>query len=481
MIQAGFNRVYDVASGLMPVMEGLIKGYCAYRFVEPFMFSPVIADGSCSTEDREASLCEGKKGALFGGLAYFLTVLLFLVLKISKDVYVVYGMASLVMFVVIYRRNRRNCRQKIFLMITYFTLNLFAMAMTDILHDYLYNAAYRISFVKNHPNPALYLDSIIYALMCICYLALEFGLTAMGIWQVVRVYKDKEEEMGTRELVMLSFPSFMGVTGYETMRYYRKFYVLETGRTKRTYDSLALLFCAVSAVTIIVVIMMYQQIKVRREQEQQARLFAAQVGSIRRHIEQVEGFYGKVNGVRHDMTNHILTMERLYQGNKAKEAEVYGMRLKEELSRLTGGMESGNPVADVILQEFAKEAGEKGIEFCSDFHYPSDSSLDAFDVSVILNNALQNAMEHAGDGEEKRISIRSYRRNNAYIIEVGNSFTGKLKWNVQSGLPVTLKEKTEGHGYGLLSIRSVAAKYAGDLDITVKEGTFCLCVMLMIV
>ena len=101
-------------------------------------------------------------------------------------------------------------------------------------------------------------------------------------------------------------------------------------------------------------------------------------------------------------------------------------------------------------------------------------------MSVILNNALQNAIENTEKEKEKQISIESYRRKNAYIIEVCNSFTGNLRWDAESGLPVTSKEKDKGHGYGLPNIRRTAGKYAGDIDIALKDGEFCLCIMLML-
>ena len=52
-------------------------------------------------------------------------------------------------------------------------------------------------------------------------------------------------------------------------------------------------------------------------------------------------------------------------------------------------------------------------------------------------------------------------------------------------LPVTSKEKTEGHGYGqthgygLSNIRMVARKYSGDIAIDLKEDEFRLSIMLM--
>ena len=243
------------------------------------------------------------------------------------------------------------------------------------------------------------------------------------------------------------------------------------------YDSLMLLYCVVSSITIIVVIMLYQNIKAKQEENQQAKILGAQIGSLRQYMGQVEGLYQNIRSMKHDMTNHILTLERLYQGNQAEEAKVYSDCLKTELAQVTGGFETGNPITNVILQEFAKEAEKRGILFESEFHYPVDANIDVFDVSVILNNALQNAIENTGKG--KRISIISYRRNNACIIEICNSFSGNLQWNTESGLPLTLKEEADGHGYGLPNIRRVAGKYAGDIDITLKNGEFCLCVMMM--
>lgn len=455
MVQADIFVLERMVHCLLPITEGFIKGYCFYRFVEPF---------------------SKKKSAACGALAYFLTMLLFYTVQISMDFYVIYGMASLAMFLIICQMDRRNYKQKLFLMVTFFSLSGFARSMADILYDFLYDFALNSEFIQNHPD----MSSFLYIMMCICYLVLEFIFTFIGIWQVVRVYANKREEMGKKELIMLALPSFMGMIGYEIMRYYRVFYALETGKMEKTYDSLTLLFCAVSSVTIIVVIILYQGIKAKQEEKKQAKLLAAQMDSIRRHIEQVEELYQNIRSVKHDMTNHILTLERLYECNRTKEAETYSRSLMTELAQMTGQIESQNPVTNVILQEFANEAENRGILFHSEFHYPLGTKIDAFDISVILNNALQNAIENTREGKESQISILSYRRNNAYIIEICNSFTGNLQWNAESGLPITSKEDLEGHGYGLPNIRSVAGKYAGDIDITLKNGQFCLCIMLMI-
>ena len=218
----------------------------------------------------------------------------------------------------------------------------------------------------------------------------------------------------------------------------------------------------------------------------QSELLGVQIDSVRRHIEQVENMYRDIRSVRHDMANHLFTLEKLYEENEIEEARAYSAQIKETLTEMAGEIRSGNPVTDVILQEVKTEAEKRGISFRSEFYYPADSKVNAFDISVILHNALLNALENVDSSESAHIFIRSYQKKNAYIIEISNSFDGILQWNEQNGLPLTAKEKTDGqgygqrHGYGLSNIRRIARKYCGDTDITLADGEFQLCVMLML-
>ena len=75
----------------------------------------------------------------------------------------------------------------------------------------------------------------------------------------------------------------------------------------------------------------------------------------------------------------------------------------------------------MILMEKLREAKEKQIRFISDFHYPGDTKLNAFDLSVILNNALDNCMENVS-GENPYICISSFRKNSIFMITIKNRY-----------------------------------------------------------
>ncbi len=443
----------DIISYLLPIGEALIRSYCFYRFAKPFV--------------------NKKQGAFYGSAAYFLTIFLLYTTRLSMDTYVIYGAASLVMLLALCRIDQKNYIQKLFLTVIFFSLSWFAAAMAEILYDNLYEFALSTDYIRSRP----YLSSALYAAMCMCDLIFEFVLILIGIWQVLKVYTDRAADLEKKELLMLSLPSLMGLTGYEIMRYYRVFYAVNAGEMEKTYDGLTMLFCVMCDITIIVVIALYRNIKTKQAENLQTQLLATQIDNIKKHVEQVESLYWNINSVRHDMTNHILILERLYEGNQTEEAKAYGRNLKEQLAGIAGQIKSGNPVTDVILQEQKKEAAKRAISFRSDFFYPADSNINVFDISVALHNALQNAIENTKTGGD--ITVTSYRQNNAYMIEIRNSFTGSLQWDAGNGLLLSSKENKEGHGYGLSNIRRVAEKYAGDIDITFKDGTFCLCIMMM--
>lgn len=446
---------------VLMVIGLVIKGYCFYRLVKPFM--------------------KNKKGAALGGGAFVLVVLLLYEVSSYVEAWVAYGIALFVTLLVMCLSDRRNYAQKVFLVGTFFPMRRSTTAMAEILYDHLYNWAERTDYMAEH----LYMWFALWVSMSVFYLIFETFFIAGCTWLILKTYSNKQAKMEKGELFMMLIPSLEGVAGYEILQYYRTFYIIEARGIPGIYDLLSFLYYAVSLTILIVFIMLYQKIKERQEEKLRSRLLEAQVESIQQHISQVEGLYQNIRSIRHDMTNHILTLERLYAGNRLEEAREYSEDLKavlagtEKEQSLTE-IKSGNPVTDVILQEKKNEAEKKKIRFWSAFYYPENANINAFDISVILNNALQNAIENVKMNDDPYIRIRSYRRDNAYMIETANCFAENLQWDEESGLPLTTKEGTDGHGYGLSNIRRVAEKYSGDIAIDVKNGEFCLSVMLML-
>ena len=114
---------------------------------------------------------------------------------------------------------------------------------------------------------------------------------------------------------------------------------------------------------------------------------------------------------------------------------------------------------------------------------PASARLKAYDLGIILNNGLDNAIEacvrlHRQKPESKLfITIRSFCVKNMFFIEIENSFDGAILLDKDSGFPITTKEDKEVHGIGLKNIRNCATNYDGGVDCIIEKETFTLSVM----
>lgn len=421
-----------------------------------------------------------KRHAYLPGMVYSAVMLLLYVFPWYSGFRIVniFGMASFC--VAMYAVDKRNVRQKVFLAFSCYLLKWITGGFENVL--------WNILSVRLLMNPYL-ADKPVMSLGVFCVLETVFFFTEFGIQVffcsvISRAYAYKKEDMTKRELVLMLSPLMVILSGCFLFLYWEKIYGRDFGRyiedVHPVYPWLLLCYQALSFAAMLTTIVIYQNIKEAQRKERENAVLSKEMETMQRHVNEVEALYRDIRGLKHDMGNHVMILENLLAKGERKEVEAYLDRLKEQGN--TGGtdIKSGNPVTDVILMEKKKEAEAKGILFLCDFYYPQETPINAFDISVILHNALDNAIEGADRCENSYIKICSHRRKNAYMIEVSNSFTGEVVINEESGLPETTKGGSGEHGYGLVNIKQVAARYFGGIDIAQTGEEFKLTVLLML-
>ena len=159
--------------------------------------------------------------------------------------------------------------------------------------------------------------------------------------------------------------------------------------------------------------------------------------------------------------------------------ETYVSRIDESIHSFELTLQTGNPVTDVIVNDKRQQCLELEIRFQADFRYPKSGSYDVFDLGIILQNLLQNALEACEKVSEGEcfISLTGKQKGRFFLIEVKNSFAEEIVFG-QDGLPATTK-KTDApmHGIGLSNVRRTAEKYMGEMDISLEKQIFCITVM----
>lgn len=411
------------------------------------------------------------------GIGYAAVMLFFVFLPGEVHVIPVYVLSSAAAVGVAWLIDKRNAEQKIFLGEMFYLLQWITWGITLVPWRGLYDL---VLISSGGPKSYLF-QFVLYAVMEVFNLVLNFSCMVLCVRIVHREYRCKAENMTKRELALMSAPLFSVAAGQGIFYFAVDAYERDTGqyiwKHYSAYIWLQAVFMLVSFGAILTVIISYQRIKSSQKREKEDAVLAGQIEEMKRHIGEVEKLYFDIRSLKHDMGNHIMMLERLCETNE--EAETCLAQLKEQVGEVMAEISSGNPVTDVILREKQKEAEEKGIAFANGFHFPEDAKISAFDVSVILNNGLNNAMEAALECEDSYVSVSSYRRKNACMIEIRNSMAAQRVIDRESGLPPTTKKGAD-HGFGLVNIRRVAQKYYGDIAIEQSEKEFGLVVMLLV-
>ena len=418
-----------------------------------------------------------KKGAVAVSIVYITIMLVLYMIPPQIDNFSAYLIGVIAAFLAMYVEDRRNIYQKIFLAITFFSIRWLTVAMAARLDDLVTKALVfrNMSAEKVWLQYGLYVGTrVLDIVLCIAFIAVAIGL-------INKAYIYKKDEMSVKEMVMLIIPSLVGVTGYGILQYYLMIYERDTGKnlidTYGFYGALGFLHYLISIVAILVVIVMFQNWKEMQEEQRGQELVLNQISDMKKHIEEVEKLYRDIRSMRHDMGNHIQTLEHLVAHNDMDDAAEYLEHLKNEWDKVSPEIKTGSPVIDVILMEKLREAKERQIRFLSDFHYPQNTKLNAFDLSVIMNNALNNCMENVS-GDDPYISISSFRKNSIFMITIKNSFGGQLNFG-DSDLPETTKSGME-HGMGLNNIRRVARMYMGDISLEQGNEEVILSIMMQV-
>ena len=418
-----------------------------------------------------------KKGAVAVSIVYITIMLVLYMIPPQIDNFSAYLIGVIAAFLAMYVEDRRNIYQKIFLAITFFSIRWLTVAMAARLDDLITKVLVfrNMSAEKVWLQYGLYVGTrVLDIVLCIAFIAVAIGL-------INKAYIYKKDEMSVKEMVMLIIPSLVGVTGYGILQYYLMIYERDTGKnlidTYGFYGALSFLHYLISIVAILVVIVMFQNWKEMQEEQRGQELVLNQISDMKKHIEEVEKLYRDIRSMRHDMGNHIQTLEHLVAHNNMDDATEYLEHLKNEWDEVSPEIKTGSPVIDVILMEKLREAKERQIRFLSDFHYPQNTKLNAFDLSVIMNNALNNCMENVS-GDDPYISISSFRKNSIFMITIKNSFVGHLNFG-DSDLPETTKSGRE-HGMGLNNIRRVARMYMGDISLEQGNEEVILSIMMQV-
>ena len=328
---------------------------------------------------------------------------------------------------------------------------------------------------------AIYLRSAV--LLTLLLLSHTVLLSAM-LYALQRRLRKRRLPLDIRELCCLSLVPAAGILFGQMIA--SLLFEMKDGVLLQLYERHPAFLAAVPALALLLyggtwlTIVFQQDMAALREEQAVHYVEYRQTQAIRARIREAEQFYTHIRRLKHELRGHMTNIKGLASRGEYAGLEDYIARMDGSISDFELTLRTGNPVTDVIVNDTRRRSLELGVRFRADFHYPEPGSYDAFDVGIILQNLLQNALEaceKVGEGE-RFIALTGKKKGRFFLIEVKNSFVGEVVFG-PGGLPVTTKkEDVPMHGLGLSNVRREAEKYMGELEIKTDRREFSAAVLL---
>lgn len=177
-----------------------------------------------------------------------------------------------------------------------------------------------------------------------------------------------------------------------------------------------------------------------------------------------------INRKYHDLKHQIAVLRA--ETDQSRRV-AYLDQMENEIRNYEAQNKTGNSVLDTVLTGKSLRCAEQKIQFTCVADGSLLDGMDVMDICTIFGNALDNAIEcelRIAEEEKRMIHLALFSKKDFLVIRIENYFEGELDF--KEGLPVTTKEDSDYHGYGIKSIRYTAEKYGGNVSVRTHDNWF---------
>ena len=170
----------------------------------------------------------------------------------------------------------------------------------------------------------------------------------------------------------------------------------------------------------------------------------------------------KIAIMRHDLRHHYRLIYSLLENDAVDEAMKHIETQEKLLDEAKINKYCYAPLINSALTIYFKQAHKCGIKVEQKINLPQNFTTDENDLAILLSNLLENAIEATKSqvSDEKILTVKIQHHNNQCVLEISNPCDELIKLD-EDGFPIAA---AEGHGIGMLSLRSFVKKYGAYVD-----------------
>lgn len=190
-----------------------------------------------------------------------------------------------------------------------------------------------------------------------------------------------------------------------------------------------------------------------RQQQDAQRQYAMQAD----YYRQLQEKQAQTRALWHDLNKYLRAAKAETAPSEALE------QLQSMLDDATAIVDVGNPVVNVILNEYVQSAKALGIELRLKVQVPEKLGISAADLYILIGNTMDNAIEacRALPQSQRFIELTLRTHQDILYYKLANPYDG-----------ITKRPKDAMRGHGLENVRRCVERYGGQLLTQEDQGFF---------
>ena len=206
-------------------------------------------------------------------------------------------------------------------------------------------------------------------------------------------------------------------------------------------------------------------------------LLALQNECLQENAKDIENMYDTVRVLRHDLKNHLLCILSMAEERDVEGIKQYtGQLLQQQNTVNKLIMFSGSKVLDAIINSKSAAAERAGVRLSAIITTPL-AGISPEDITIILGNALDNAIRAAKDSQRKVVDIHIQPQGAYSSIVIAND----IAHPVLSDNPAlrTTKNIRYRHGFGIQNMRQAVERNQGLIRFYEQNDRFICDILLL--
>lgn len=197
----------------------------------------------------------------------------------------------------------------------------------------------------------------------------------------------------------------------------------------------------------------------RRDETQKNYYLKLQKALMEEHSKMLKGQIEMARLLRHDLANHIQTMESLELSNRTEDYYKYEKQLKELYQALKADGLCQNYVLDAMLVRKRKQCKEKNITFDTSLLTMDGAGIEQSDLMVVFYELMEYGMVRAEQSKRRTFALEGNQEKGYLFLRLSCPASEKV---TERNLKKTVNEQ-------LSQTAAIAGKYDGEVHGAVQE------------